>query len=401
MVKYLIKVSLHNRLLMSILGIGVLLAGYWSFRTLPVDAFPDISPNLVQVFTVTEGLAPEEVETYVTYAVETALTGLPGVTKIRSISTFGLSAVSVYFEDRMNLYFCRQLVNERLQEAREQIPEGFGEPELGPISSVIGRVLYYYLEDTAKQYSLEQLRSIQDWIIKPHLQRVPGVTEVLCIGGYEKQYQIVVQPDALLRFDLTLADIIQRITDNNLNVGAQFIEKNGEQMVVRSVGLATGIDDLSRIVVKNDNNGPLYLGDVAEIKIGGAVRQGLQTRNGQGEVVAAQVIRLYGTNASEIIGRVELKITEINQILPSGVHIVPYYQQRDIVHASVTTVRNALLQGIGLVILVLLLFMGGLRPSLIVVLAIPFSILFTFIVMHYLKISANLMSFPFTEFFLP
>ena len=157
MVKYLIKVSLHNRLLMSILGIGVLLAGYWSFRTLPVDAFPDISPNLVQVFTVTEGLAPEEVETYVTYAVETALTGLPGVTKIRSISTFGLSAVSVYFEDRMNLYFCRQLVNERLQEAREQIPEGFGEPELGPISSVIGRVLYYYLEDTAKQYSLEQL----------------------------------------------------------------------------------------------------------------------------------------------------------------------------------------------------------------------------------------------------
>ena len=290
------------------------------------------------------------------------------------------------------MYFCRQLVNERLAEAREQIPAGFGEPQMGPISSVIGRVLYYYLDDASGKYSLEELRTIQDWIIKPNLETVPGVTEVLGIGGYVKQYQVIVQPATLLRYDITLSEIIQRIGDNNLNVGAQFIEKNGEQLVIRSVGLATCIDDLKQVVVKSVDGRPIYLGDVAQVRIGGAIRQGLQTHNGRGEVVAAQVIRLYGTNASTIIGRVERRIKEIDRMLPEGIRIVPYYQQRDIVEASVRTVRNALLQGIVLVVLILLLFMGGVRASVVVAVAIPFSILFAFIGMHYLHISANLMS---------
>jgi len=304
----------------------------------------------------------------------------------------GLSAVNIYFEDGMDLYFCRQLVNERLQEAREQIPEGFGMPEIGPISSVSGRVLYYYLDDTNGKHTLEELRTIQDWIIKPNLETVPGVTEVLGIGGFVKQYQVVVQPETLLRYNLTLSEIIQRIEENNLNVGAQFIEKNGEQLAVRSVGLVTDINDLKNIVVKTENQRSLYLSDVADIRIGGQERQGLQTRNGQGEVVAAQVIRLYGTNASTIISRVEKKLSEIEKILPHGIKIVPYYQQRDLVQASVKTVRNALLQGIALVAAVLLLFMGGFRASIAVILAIPFSILFSFIGMHYFHISANLMS---------
>jgi len=392
MVERLTDTSLSNRFLMALLAVLVMAVGYWSYRTLPIDAFPDISPNLVQVFTVTEGLAPEEVEKYVTYPVEVAMTGLPGLDKLRSVSSMGLSAVNIYFEEGMDLYFCRQLVNERLAEAREQIPAGFGEPEMGPISSVIGRVLYYYLEDTTGEFSLEELRTIQDWIIKPNLETVPGVTEVLGIGGYVKQYQIVVQPSMLLRYDLTLLEIMQRIEDNNLNVGAQFIEKNGEQLVVRSVGLATDVNDLKQIVVKSVDGRPVYLGDVSHIQTGGAVRQGLQTRNGTGEVVAAQVIRLYGTNASTIIERVEKRIAEIDRILPQGIRIVPYYQQRDIVRASVQTVRNALLQGIVLVALVLLAFMGGVRASAVVEVAIPFSILFAFIGMRYLKISANLMS---------
>lgn len=391
-VKWLIELALHNRLLMVVLCVIVIAGGIYSYTLLPVDAFPDVSPNLVQVFTITEGLAPEEVEKYVTYPVEAAMTGLPGVEKVRSVSNFGLSVVNVYFKDGMDIYFCRQLVNERLQEAREQIPEGFGEPEMGPISTGMGLVLFYYLEDTTGQRSLEELRTLQDWIVKFNLQTVPGVTEVLGIGGYERQYHVVVNPHNLLRYDLTLQEIIERIEANNLNVGAQFIEKNAEELIVRSVGLATDIDALNSIVVKTEDGTPVYLQDVVDIKIGGAVRRGLQTRNGEGEVVSGMVVKLFGANASTVIEEVEKKIGEINAILPEGVRIVPYYQQKDIVDASVRTVRNALVQGIVLVAIVLLVFMGGFRPSLVVAIAIPFSVMFAVIAMHRLGISSNLMS---------
>lgn len=377
---------------MIVLTIIIIAGGYYSYRKLPVDAFPDVSPNLVQVFTTTEGLAPQEVEKYVTFPIEMAMTGLPGLEKIRSVSNFGLSVINVYFKDGMDIYFCRQVVNERLQEARDQIPEGFGEPGMGPISTGMGLVLFYYLEDTTEKYSLEELRTIQDWVIKLNLQTVPGVTEVLGIGGYEKQYHVVVQPESLLRYNVTLQEIIGRVKANNLNVGAQFIEKNREEFIVRSVGLANGIDDLERIIIKTVDGRPVYLNNIADIQIGGAVRRGLETRNGQGEVVSGMVIKLFGTNASTVIGRVEEKIKEINKILPDGIRIVPYYQQKEIVEASVSTVRNALIQGIVLVALVLLVFMGGFRPSLVVALAIPFSVMFACIAMYYYNLSANLMS---------
>jgi len=392
MIERLIDSALHNRLLIIVLMVLVMVAGYWTYQHLPVDAFPDVSPNLVQVFTITEGLAPEEVEKYVTYPVEATMTGLPGVQKVRSISNFGLSVINIYFEDGMDLYFCRQIVNERLQEAREQIPVGFGEPEMGPISTGMGLVLFYYLEDTTGKHSLEELRTLQDWVVKFNLQTIPGVTEVLGIGGHEKQYHIVIYPDALLRYDVTLQDLIERIPANNLNVGAQFIEQNNEELIVRSVGLATGIDDLNDIVIKTVDTRPIFLKDVATVQIGGAIRRGLQTRNGLEEVIAGMVIKLYGTNASAVIERVENKIIAINRILPEGVRIVPYYQQKDIVEASVKTVTAALIQGIILVAVILLFFTGGLRPSVVVVFAIPFSVLFAFIGMGYFGISANLMS---------
>ena len=392
MIDKLVQFSLRNRLLMVVLAVLVMAGGYYTYLRLPVDAFPDVSPNLVQVFTLTEGLAPEEIEKYVTYPVEVAMTGLPGVEKVRSVSNFGLSVVNVYFEDGMDIYFTRQLVNERLQEAREQIPEGFGEPAMGPISTGMGLVLFYYLEDTTDQYSLEELRTIQDWVVKFHLQTVPGVTEVLGIGGWEKQYHVVIDPAALLRYNVTLADVIERIRANNLNVGAQFIEKNAEEYVVRSVGLATGIDDLNSITIKTVDGRPIYLRDVADVQIGGAIRRGVQTRNGTGEVVAGMVVKLVGSNSSTVIERVERKLAEIEKILPEGVRIVPYYEQKSIVQASVTTVTSALVQGIVLVAIVLLVFMGGMRPSLVVALSIPFSVLFAFILMGYFGISANLMS---------
>lgn len=392
MLERMIEFGLKNRLLVLIIALIVMGAGYAGYTRLPVDAFPDVSPNLVQVFTVTEGLAPEEIEKYVTFPVEAAMTGLPGTAKVRSVSNFGLSVVNVYFRDDVDIYFARQLVGERLQEAREQIPEGFGDPQMGPISTGMGLVLFYYLEDTTGEYSLEELRTIQDWLIKFHLQTVPGVTEVLGIGGFEKQYQIRIRPEQLLRYDVTLDDVIARVRSNNLNVGAQFLEKNSEEFIVRSVGLATGMEDLSSIVVKTVDGTPIFLSDLAEIGSGGATRRGLQTRNGTGEVVSGQVVKLFGANSSTVIGRVESKLEEINKILPDGVRIVPYYEQKSLVEAAVKTVINALLQGVLLVTIVLLVFMGGLRPSIIVALSLPFSVLFAFLLMERFGVSANLMS---------
>lgn len=384
--------ALGNRMLMLALGALVLAWGVHSYGKLPVDAFPDVSPNLVQVFTVTEGLAPEEVEKYVTYPIEVSMNGLPGIEEVRSVSNFGLSVVNVYFEDGMDIYFARQLVGERLQEARERIPEGFGEPEMGPISTGMGLVLFYYLEDTTGTRNLTEMRTIQDWLVKYHLQTVPGVTEVLGIGGFEKQYQVVVDPNSLLRHDISLPEVLDRIRDNNLNTGAQFVEKNDEEFVVRSVGLASSLDDLRLIVVKSVGGTPVYLGDIAEVRFGGAIRRGLQTRNGVEEVVAGQVIKLFGTNSSTVIARVEAKLAEINRILPPGVRIVPYYDQKSLVEECVRTVLHALLLGIVLVVLVLFGFMGAIRPSLVVALSLPFSVLFSFILMNRFGISANLMS---------
>ncbi|MBT4292769.1 efflux RND transporter permease subunit [bacterium] len=390
--EHIIKFSLKNRLLVSVFALLIMGAGYYTYTVLPVDAFPDVSPNLVQVFTVTEGLAPEEIEKFITYPVEVAMTGLPGVKKVRSISNFGLSVVNVYFEDDMDIYFSRQLVTERLQAAKEQIPDGFGTPEMGPIATGMGLVLFYNLHDSTGKYSLEELRSMQDWLVKFHLQTVPGVTEVLGIGGHEKQFQVIVHPEELQRFDITLNEVIESIRANNLNVGAQFIEKNAEEFVVRSVGLATGTEDLKSIIVKTENGTPLFLSDVAEIQTGGAIRRGTQTRNGSGEVVSGMVVKLYGTNSSTVIEQVENKLIEINKMLPDGVTIVPYYEQKSLVQAAVKTVSNALVQGIILVSIILLVFMGGFRPSLVVAASIPFSVLFAFLLMGRFNISANLMS---------
>ncbi len=392
MIERIIAWSMHNRLLVLVLAAITMVMGWMSYQRLPVDAFPDVSPNLVQVFTITEGLAPEEVEKFVTFPIEASMNGLPGVTNIRSVSNFGLSVVNIYFKDNMDIYFCRQLVGERLQEARDQIPEGFGEPEMGPIATGMGLVLFYYLEDSTGTHTLEELRTMQDWIVKLNLQTVPGVTEVLGIGGFERQYQVLVDPEALLRYDITLSEVIERVEANNLNVGAQYIEENAEEFVVRGVGLATSLHDLESIIIKTDDGRPVYLRDIAEITIGGALRRGLQTRNGEGEVVAGMVIKLFGTNSSTVIDAVEQRVEEINDILPDGVRIVPYYQQKDLVEASVSTVRSALLQGIALVVIVLLGFMGGLRPSVIVAIAVPFSILVATLGLRQLEISANLMS---------
>ncbi len=388
----LIDFTLKNRLLMLVFGCLVLAGGMASYLKLPVDAFPDVTPALVQVFTETEGLAPEEVERYVTYPVEVAMNGLPNLKQIRSVSNFGLSVVNIYFEDGTDINFARQLVNERLQLARESIPPGFGEPEMGPISTGLGQILFFFVEDETQKRSAEEMRGIADWVIKFNLQTVPGITEVLSLGGEVKQFQVLVRPSDLLRYKLSLSEVVEAVKANNANVGAQYIVKDAEQFLIRSVGLATSIVDLKRIIVKSVDGTPIFLEQIADIEIGGEMRQGLATRDGQGETVVGMVLKLIGTNTSDVIRDAKIRMEEINKILPPGIKVVPYYDQATLVAKCVQTVTEALLQGIVLVALVLLVFMGGIRPSIVVALSIPFSIFFAFIMMNLYDISANLMS---------
>ena len=384
---------LKNQLILIAIAVLILFGGYYSYKKLPIEAFPDVSPSLVQVFTVTEGLSPDDVEKYVSYPIETLMNGLPKVQKIRSISNFGLSVVSIYFEDGTDIYFARQIVNERLQEAREQIPEGFGSPQLGPISSSMGLILFYYLKDESGTRSLEELRAIQDWLIKLQLQTVQGVTEVLGIGGFEKQYQVIIRPEKLLEYGISIAEVSEQIKANGLNAGAQFIERNGEEYVIRSIGLYNKISDIRNVIIKSNDGTAVYLSDLAEVKVGGAIRRGIETRNGDQEVIAGMVVKLYGENSSTVIARVEEKIKEINKSLPEGLSIIPYYEQKSLIEKCLSTVSNALFQGIALVAIIIFVFLRALNPSVIVALSIPFSVLFTMICMHYLQISANLMSF--------
>ena len=392
MIDQIISFALKQRLLVLGAAFLVLVAGTWSYVRLPVDAYPDISPALVQVFTETQGLAPEEVEQLVTYPVEVAMNGLPGLELIRSVSNFGLSVVNVYFEEGTDIYFARQLVNERLQEAREQIPEGLGEPGMGPISSGLGQILFYYLDADPSDYSLEELRTIQDWIVKRNLQTVRGVTEVLSIGGYVRQYQVVVRPEALRQFALTLHEVLEAVAANNLNVGASFLEVAREEYIVRSIGLAENLDDLRDITIVARDGTPIRVSDVADVVLGPETRRGLVTRNGEGEVVVGFVLKLLGTNTSTVIERVSERLDQIRTALPEGVELVPYYEQSTLVERATGTVTSALWQGLVLVILVLALFLGNLRSSVIVAASLPFSILLTFALMAQLGISANLMS---------
>ena len=381
-----------GRLLAVIAALALTIGGLFAFRALPVDAFPDPSPSLVQVFTETEGLSPEEVERYVTFPVETAMSGLPNVEEVRSVSNFGLSIVNIYFEDGTDVYFARQVVGERLPEAASAIPEGFGTPKMGPISTGLGIIMYFHLVDDTGEYSLTELREIADWMIKYPLQSVEGVTEVLALGGFEKQYQVQLDPDLLIAYDLHVADVINALESANRTTGAQFIEVGAEQYTVRGVGLAHSIADLAETPVKTVDGRTVRVSDLGRVGIGGGVRQGMATANGEGETVAGLVLKLYGTNTSEVIERAHARFDTINASLPEGVRAVPYYDQGTLVERAAATVTTALWQGALLVAIIVFIFLGGWRPSLVVVMSIPFSVGFAFIAMNVLGISANLMS---------
>ncbi len=392
MIDRILEFSLRNRLLVVLLGLGAVGGGTFALSRLPIDAFPDVSPVLVQVITVTPGLAPEEVEKLVTYPVEVSMNGMPGVSHTKSLSTFGLSQVSVYFNDDVDIYFARQLVLEKLQEAKEQIPPGVGEPRLGPITTGLGQVYQYVVRDTTGRLDNVELRTLQDWVVKYNLRTVPGVADVISIGGDVKQYQVQVDPRALRQYGLTLAEVREALGSNNRNVGGGFIVRGPEEYLIRGIGLAESLNDLGNIIVTDRAGSPVYVRNVATVTFGPEVRRGAVTMNGHGEVVTGIVLKRIFENTSQVITAVKAKVAQINRSLPAGVEVVPYYDQSDLVERAVGTVREALLEGAVLIVVVLLLFLGNVRSALIVTAMLPLSLLLSVLLMKWYGLSANLMS---------
>ena len=378
---------------LAVLGLGV-----FQYQRMPVDAFPDISPIMVPVFAEGHGMAPEEIERLITFPIESAMNGLPDVTQIKSTSAFGMAVIYVYFKDSTDIYFARQLVGERLTSVMADLPETDDPPTLGPISTGLGQIFLYYLEadpgvvDTGGKPLDTWLRELNDWVVKFQLQTVPGVTDILSIGGHVLQYQIRVNPNALWKYGLTLEDLVEAVNANNRNVGGQFLVMGSEEHLVRGIGLVEGLADIRSIAVKEDDGRPILLSDVAEVDYGNEIRRGVVTRNGETEVVSGMVLKLFGENTSQVIDRLHAKVEEVKKALPEGVKLIPYYEQAELVQNATWTVKRSLLIGALLVVITLGVFLGNLRTAFIVALSLPICALIAVLCMGLRDISANLMS---------
>ena len=390
MISRIVDWSLGQRLVVLLGAAGIIAGGYVALRKLPVDAFPDVSPVLVQVITESPGLAPQETEALVTYPIEVALGGLPGVTRVQSVSAFGLSQVNVYFRDDVDIYFARQLVFERVQTAKSAIPAGFGDPALGPITTGLGQVYQYVV--TGDGIAPDSLRALQDWIVRFRLRTVPGVADVLSFGGDVKQFQVQLDPGRLVRYGVTLPQVVEALERNNSNAGGSYIVVGAEEYLVRGIGLVRTLEDVGNVIVAERENAPVYVRNLGAIAFGSEVRRGAVTVNGAGERVAGIVLKRIFENTSAVIERVRAEVASINQTMPSGVRVVPFYDQADLVARALGTVRDALLEGGLLIVLVLFLFLGDARSALIVTAMLPASALLAIILMWLSGMSANLMS---------
>lgn len=374
--------------------------GIYNYQHLPIDAVPDITNVQVQINTEAPGYSPLEAEQRITFPIETIMSGLPRLDYTRSLSRYGLSQVTVVFKDETDIYFARPLINEKLQEIKNKLPDGIT-PTMGPIATGLGEIFMYIVKDSAVKETAKQtptdLRTIQDWIIKPQLKNTPGVVDVNSIGGYVKQFHVTPYPDRLVAYGLGLNDIIKALTENNSNVGAGYVERNGQQYLIRSPGQVSNIDEIKHIVIKTSDGIPVYIENVADVIIGEELRTGAATSNGE-EVVLGTVFMLMGENSREVSHTVSKKIIEINKSLPKGVVAQPVYNRTVLVDATIETVKNNLFEGALLVIAVLFLLLGNFRAALITALVIPLSMLFTISGMVANKISGNLMSLGAIDF---
>lgn len=401
MIENIIAFSIKNKFIISLGVLFLIVAGTYSMFKIPLDAVPDITNNQVQIVTVSPSLAPQEVEKLITYPLEISLSNIPNVVEIRSISKYGLSVITVVFEEHVPTMLARQYVNEQISVSKEQIPQGLGSPELMPITTGLGEIYQYTLvvdENHKENYSLLELRNIQDWIVKRELSGTKGVIDVSSFGGFLKQYEITVDPDKLNLYKLTLSEVFQAIQNNNSNSGSGYIEKNTEVYFIRIEGLANSIDDIEKINIKTINGTPLLVGDIAKVSYDSPKRYGAMTKDGKGEVVGGIALMLKGANTYETINNIKEKVDEINTSLPDGVKVMPYLERTELIDNTISTVTRNLIEGGLIVIFVLILLLGNYRGGIIVASVIPLSMLFALVFMHLFGVSANLMSLGAIDF---
>src|SRR5512146_1591962 len=398
MIASLLEFSLRQRIL--VLGLACLfsVAGLFAFQSIPIDAYPDVTNIQVQVLTEAPGLSPVEVERFITYPLELQMTGLPGLAEIRSLSKFALSQITVVFNDDVDIYFARQLVLERIMAAKERLPVGL-EPVMAPVSTGLGEVYQYYLEGPhaaatdpkVVETELTDQRTLQDWVLRPLLKSVPGVIDVNALGGFVRQYQVIVDPVKLRKYDLTVHQVYEAVAKNNANAGGNVLERHAERSIVRGLGLIRTLGDIESIIVKESSGTPVFVRDVAEVRIGHAVRHGAAVLNGEREVVTGTVLMLRGGNARQVVEAVAAKVEDLHQnhLLPEGTRILPFYDRIELVNAAIHTVRDALIEGIVLVVFVFFFFLGHVRSAIVVTVTLIVTPLITFIVMERLGLSAD------------
>ncbi|CAL66268.1 CusA/CzcA family heavy metal efflux RND transporter [Christiangramia forsetii] len=401
MLDKIIQFSINNKLVIGILTLFLIGWGTYSLTRLPIDAVPDITDNQVMVITVSPTLAAQEVEQLVTFPVEQTMVSIPEIKEMRSFSRFGLSIVTIVFEEDTDLYWARQQVQERLSAAADEIPQGVGKPEMAPVTTGLGEIYQYVVhpeEGYEDEYDATELRTIQDWIIKRQLLGTPGVAEVSGFGGFVKQYEIAIDPDKLQSMDITIEEIFTALEKNNQNTGGAYIDKGPNAFFIRSEGLVNNLQELEKIVIKESSGTPILVRDVAKVQFGHGVRYGAATRNGEGEVVTGIVMMLKGANSSAVINNVKDKIEQIKETLPEGVTIEPYLDRKKLVDRAISTVTTNLTEGALIVIFVLVLFLGNLRGGLVVASVIPLAMLFAISMMNIFGVSGNLMSLGAIDF---
>jgi len=402
MLNNIIKYSITHKLVIGLLTFALIILGIYSLRQLPVDAVPDITNNQVQVLTNSPTLAAQEVERLITFPIEITMATIPQIEEIRSFSRFGLTVVTIVFEEDVDIYWARQQVNERLAEAQSEIPEGIGKPGIAPLTTGLGEIYQYVITTEPgyeEEYNATELRTIQDWIIKRNLLGTPGVADVSSFGGYLKQYEIAIRPERLNTMNISITEIFDALQSNNQNTGGAYIEKNDKALFIRSEGLVGSLEDIENILVKQTESGnPILIRDVAQVQIGNAIRYGATTRNGEGEVVSAIVMMLKGANSAKVIEDVKEKIATISKTLPEGVVIKPFLDRTKLVDNAIGTVTTNLIEGALIVIFILLLLLGNWRAGLITASVIPLALLFAFSMMHIFGVSANLMSLGAIDF---
>ncbi len=391
MLNRILAFSVRQRLLVAIGAVLLTGIGLLAVKQIPIDAFPDVTNVQVQVLATAGGMSPPEVEKLVTRPMEVELAGLPRLTEVRSVSKIGLCAITVVFEDGVNDYFARQLVSEKLQGVRGNLPSGV-EVELGPITTGLGEIFQYTLVSEDDSYDAIELRTIQDYIVRPVLRTVPGVTDVNSFGGLVKQYQVLVKPDRLLSHGITLQEVFEALSKNNSNASGNFIERKSEQYVVRGLGLVQNVEDIANIKIATRGHSPIFVRDVAEVKVGADLRQGAVTINGEGEAVAGIVLMLKGASGRDVVNAVKEKLPAIQKALPKGVKLVPFYDRTDLVKEAIHTVTKALEEGAVFIFVILVVLLADLRSALIVTTVLPLAALFAFIMMKAYGLSANLMS---------